>query len=484
MYIRALTTDMNELERQKDAKETEKAEGTTSRLAAAFCNLADFLNEHVKTARECVLTAFSLEPTKERLNSIEDLARKSGFEVLDTGQEWKCKLHPPALPSDEIAWICQECGDWMCKPQLNLPKINMTLNEALQNSVLGISEALCDDLVVCLSNPRYQVLSWFLPWNDLHRLCMMYLQDPQTTKNFVTELKFVDIDYSIFKDIKREPIDEFAGIERGYEQYLDQDFVSGDESSNSEDSLSQDSRPYSLGSDGAGETIYIPRHPFQPKSDPNTLKSLRMFRPNLKRKDKEPGESTPEKILKQETTTSGSVNDSSKPEVNRSLSHYLNGVSSMNSYLAQNLTANQGSSQESDSKNVKSATLPQLGGQVAKSEFKAIQVHLQPLDLQKLDHCTQKTLITPTSKPLNQVNCNIISGLIKKELKIKLLNKPLLSGSNENNSLQNVPQDNKNCVKTSATINKETSSTLSIPNIPILLHNLVMLKSRLFPIFL
>ncbi|CAH1153429.1 unnamed protein product [Phaedon cochleariae] len=377
LYIRALTTDMNELERQKDSDEPEKAAATTSRLAAAFCNLADFLDEHVKVARECILTAFSLEPTKDRMAAIENLARRSGFQVLDTGQEWKCKLHPPTLPSDDVTWVCPECGDWMCNPDFTAPtKINMALNEALQNSVLGITEALCDDLVVCLSNPRYQILSWFLPWDDLHRLCKMYLQDPQTTKNFVTELKFVDIDYSIFKGIKREPLDELAGIERGYEQYLDHNFVSGDES-DSEDSLSQDSRPYSLGSDGAGEGPYLPLLPPQPKSDPNTLKSLRMFRPNLKRvKDKEPSDVIAEKLFKSDSNNV--LQEVQKPDI-ASLSEFLNGVCpavSQTSLPSITLSDNSNSSgiEDSQSKNVKTATLSLLGGQVAEKETPIIQV--------------------------------------------------------------------------------------------------------------
>ncbi|CAH2019345.1 unnamed protein product [Acanthoscelides obtectus] len=68
-------------------------------------------------------------------------------QVTTAEEDWKCRLHPPALPTDEITWICSECGDWMCKPSVELPKINMTLHEALQNPVLGISEPLCDDLV-------------------------------------------------------------------------------------------------------------------------------------------------------------------------------------------------------------------------------------------------------------------------------------------------------------------------------------------------
>ncbi|VEN60876.1 unnamed protein product, partial [Callosobruchus maculatus] len=81
MYIRALTTDMNELEKQKDAKDTEKVQVITQRLATAFMSLAHFLDEHVNVARECVLTAFSLAPTSDKLQKIEELARRSGYEV-------------------------------------------------------------------------------------------------------------------------------------------------------------------------------------------------------------------------------------------------------------------------------------------------------------------------------------------------------------------------------------------------------------------
>ncbi|KAJ8923694.1 hypothetical protein NQ315_010275, partial [Exocentrus adspersus] len=440
MYIRALTTDMNELERQKDANEQEKVTATTSRLAKAFCNLADFLDEHVKVARECVLTAFSLEPTKERLKHIEELAKRSGFQVLDTGQEWKCKLHPPVIPSDDVAWICPECGDWMCKPQLNIPlKINMALNEALQNSVLGISEALCDDLVVCLSNPRYQILSWFLPWEDLHRMCIMYLQDPQTTKNFITELKFIDIDYSIFKGIKREPLDELAGIERGYEQYLDQDFVSDEESNVSEDSMSQESRPYSLGSDGAGEGPYFPLSSAQSKSDPNTLKSLRMFRPNLKRpKNTDPDDNRPGKLRKGDSNGNGS---NIKTNKKTTLNKYLNGISKTGPTTPAN-----SKNQASHPKNVKAATLPSLGGQVAKKQTSLIQVKLQPQELfQRMEknYPSFKNLVDQALKPYNQ-STSTISESTKRDLMLKLLNRHSLNGSKENN---NYKQRNANSLE-------------------------------------
>ncbi|RZC42806.1 uncharacterized protein BDFB_000684 [Asbolus verrucosus] len=263
LYIRALTTDMNNLESQKTDNDKEKVEETTKRLANGFYNLADILKENIQVSRECALTAFSLEPTLERLRKIEDLARLSGFNVLDTGQIWECKLHPPISSSDEICWICNSCGNWMCKPNLDLRlTTNFALNEALNFETLGISSQLCDDLAVVLNGPRYHLLSWLLRWEDLHRLCEMYLNDMERTKNLVTELKFVDIDYSMFATVKREPVDELAGIERGYERFLyaDEKLVNMIEKSNPEP----------------------PELP-QAKSDPNTLKTLRMFRHNIKR---------------------------------------------------------------------------------------------------------------------------------------------------------------------------------------------------------
>lgn len=264
MYIRALTTDMNNLESQKsEGGEKDKLDQTTKRLANGFQNLADILKDNVQVSRECALTAFSLDPTLERLRIIEEYARLSGIAVLDTGQIWECKLHPPVTSTDEICWICNACGKWMCKPNLDLHlSTNFALNEALNFETLGISSQLCDDLAVVLNGPRYQLLCWLLRWKDLHRLCEMYLNDMERTKNLVTELKFVEIDYSMFVSVKREPIDEHSGIEKGYEHFLYPD----------------EKLP-----DGI-EILPEPEIPqIQTKSDPNTLKTLRMFRHNIKR---------------------------------------------------------------------------------------------------------------------------------------------------------------------------------------------------------
>lgn len=78
LYIRALTTDMNELESQKFKSNKEKVQETAQRLSREFLRLADYVSNSVSTARECVLTAFSLHPTRECYERIKALAIACG----------------------------------------------------------------------------------------------------------------------------------------------------------------------------------------------------------------------------------------------------------------------------------------------------------------------------------------------------------------------------------------------------------------------
>ncbi|XP_056639456.1 uncharacterized protein LOC130446935 [Diorhabda sublineata] len=113
--------------------------------------------------------------------------------------------------------------------QPNIPiRSNLTLYEAIQT--LDLPEMICDDLVICISNPRYQILSWYLPWMVLYRLCVMYLRDPLRTRNYITKLDYVDIDYSKFDRNQKVSFNPFEGIEEGYEKYLNSDYESENES--------------------------------------------------------------------------------------------------------------------------------------------------------------------------------------------------------------------------------------------------------------
>ncbi|XP_042879098.1 mucin-17-like isoform X2 [Penaeus japonicus] len=86
---------------------------------------------------------------------------------------------------------------------------------------LGLSKELCDDLAVVLSSPRWQVLSWMLPWRELSVICQGYLNDSDSAKNMTKELKYLNIDYSQFRNMPSAEITEYTGIEKGYEHFME-----------------------------------------------------------------------------------------------------------------------------------------------------------------------------------------------------------------------------------------------------------------------
>uniref|UniRef100_A0A1Y1N9Y8 Uncharacterized protein n=1 Tax=Photinus pyralis TaxID=7054 RepID=A0A1Y1N9Y8_PHOPY len=276
LYIMALTTDINVLQRQKEEKNTAAESESSERLSCGFLKLADVIDHNIRLCRESVLTAFSLNPSQEILDRIVSLANATGYEVVTPVHLWKCD-HPPSDSSDEVSYKCSLCGDYKCHIELQSSlKSNTALSDAVQAET-DLSCHLRDDLVVVLSSPRYHFLNWLGTWKNLYQLCVMYLADPDKVKNIITDLKFVDIDYSRFLGIKREPEDENAnGIERGYEHYLEESYPEAAETDN--ESFSQELSPSHLGNENF-EAI----SPQSSRSDPEVLKSLRLFRPNLKR---------------------------------------------------------------------------------------------------------------------------------------------------------------------------------------------------------
>ncbi|XP_068249547.1 serine-rich adhesin for platelets-like isoform X2 [Palaemon carinicauda] len=94
-------------------------------------------------------------------------------------------------------------------------------NQVLDSQELGLSKELCDDLAVVLSSPRWQVLSWMLDRHELLGICDRYLHDADSAKNLTKELKYLNIDYSLFKHMPSAEINEFTGIEKGYEHFIE-----------------------------------------------------------------------------------------------------------------------------------------------------------------------------------------------------------------------------------------------------------------------
>ncbi|KAF4533507.1 hypothetical protein B566_EDAN000992, partial [Ephemera danica] len=95
-------------------------------------------------------------------------------------------------------------------------------NQVLDAEQLGVTQALCDDLAVIISSPRWHILSWVLEWYELEPLCKKYLADPEGTRYVIKELKHVEVDYELFKHLPSVEIHEYYGIEEGYEHLLNE----------------------------------------------------------------------------------------------------------------------------------------------------------------------------------------------------------------------------------------------------------------------
>lgn len=346
LYIRALTIDMNDRESQKYENDTVKHQETSNRLADSFLKLADILDDHLKISRECVLTAFSIRPTPQTLERLVALAKRSDYTILDTGQTLGCALHPPVDEMDEVTWICEQCGNHQSELSLKpVPDNSGPLTEAINELQLEFTDELRDDFIVVLCSPREQFLSWLLNWRELHRLCVMLCHDEKRTRNLCEKLNFLHIDYSQYMHVKEEPFDEEVdtGIQKGYEHHLLEDnsdfeyevpvqkkekerkgiskkgvarkgkYSEKSESSSVEEDMPETSDPDSQFFGVTMQSEIPPLHPLFTKalrldlpmgpSDPNTVKSLRLFRPNTKRSQTIHDAVPPQKALRTELPT-------------------------------------------------------------------------------------------------------------------------------------------------------------------------------------
>ncbi len=83
-------------------------------------------------------------------------------------------------------------------------------------------QSLLSDLLVCLSAPRWHLLSWTGGWPQLEQRCQELLRDPML-KRPREELSHLVIDYAQFDEWSSDEEDmaAVAGIEAGYEDWED-----------------------------------------------------------------------------------------------------------------------------------------------------------------------------------------------------------------------------------------------------------------------
>lgn len=194
LYIRGFTSNINLIEHHKSSSDDEKILKSEILLSHSFLELSEILCDSIIIYRECLLTAFSLYPTKDCLKRLEKAAILCG----------SCKNESSDLNDKDI--IRNNCKNVSCI--LKNKKTEEQFVEAfnglsiLNSDLLGLAPHLCDDLSTVLSNPRCQTLSWSLGWMLLKKECEDYLTsyfDKEKRKNRNPELKYLNIDYSQFE---------------------------------------------------------------------------------------------------------------------------------------------------------------------------------------------------------------------------------------------------------------------------------------------
>lgn len=197
LYIRALTTGVNELERLKLQDEGSATTSSTShKLAHWFISLADLLSPNPTVSAECVLTAFSLHPSKFYYEQVEkcslnfknqkptksscdynvSISQNNSYHNNSTNtiNDLKNDVYKLNILNNN-AEIRHGVGDKPIKLSVSSevsvdPSNDEVSAQALISSAvlegegLELSTDLCRDLVVLLSGPRLKSLTWDLSW--------------------------------------------------------------------------------------------------------------------------------------------------------------------------------------------------------------------------------------------------------------------------------------------------------------------------------
>lgn len=248
IFIRGLNLDINEIEMKKYDGEV-KADHIVrleAKLSVQYLKLSELFNYNEHVRRECLLTAFSLGPRKEIYERLERFRIKSEEET-----EEECELsvdfdctHPIIEATSPVSKIyCKYCGNY--RDPTDDTKADILLNsETLSN----VPAYLHNDLIVVLESPRIKNLSWSSRWPELARNCRRLMDEGEKHKicsqyliSSNDHLQFLDLDYSLFQHL---PEGEYPGIEKGYEQFLEEEEgPEGGDDSDSSSSSDDDGKP-------------------------------------------------------------------------------------------------------------------------------------------------------------------------------------------------------------------------------------------------
>lgn len=219
VFCSELTKEINVLENKKydetiDATHILNFEKKTSQR---YLFLAKILQNYRQLEQECILTAFSMNPTQECFELVCKLAESNDKVTDDENSSQPNTSHSESI--DALHTITSV--DLL----LNSKEYDvLRAPNRLLDSLTMLSEGVRSDLVCLLTMPRIKNLNWCVPWPQLKIECQALLDVEKkrqivenTTANANEKLKFINLNYEDFKDFKPH---EYPGIEKGYEIYV------------------------------------------------------------------------------------------------------------------------------------------------------------------------------------------------------------------------------------------------------------------------
>ncbi|KAI5730980.1 hypothetical protein M8J77_002910 [Diaphorina citri] len=242
LFTRATTININEFSSTKISKEEKQK--LSEVLCKRFLRLAELFHSCHGIRKECILTAFTLYPTQELLKQIVKLCGflPSSNTVIKQEIISDDENEQTAMDVDYSDNINDQCDDIIYvqstrpldalnndpKGKILTDSINYDCLEApniisRDGEQLGLSKTLCDDLSILLLGSRQgNYISWAMDNKELQDACVEFM------KNFETqyeerELNYLKVDYSKFDNLPRPEVDEYCGIEKGYEIFLEEE---------------------------------------------------------------------------------------------------------------------------------------------------------------------------------------------------------------------------------------------------------------------
>lgn len=175
LYIRGLTVDLNHLEAARSGDMHDDVVYLESHIASTFYKLSTlFIDFHEGAARECMFSAFSLKPTRDRLCILQSLT----LSILSSENEVKSAI-PASLQECKCA---VKCAGGLCIKEHTLD------HPILMKGIPNVPYLLVKDLVSVLESVRcfgfqYNLFDWHNNATDLGD----YLRDFSMSKSWESD---------------------------------------------------------------------------------------------------------------------------------------------------------------------------------------------------------------------------------------------------------------------------------------------------------